>query len=247
MQYGRREMIEQFKKERILEAAKKWFREVIAPNHIQNTVKCANPKQLKINPFLVKYLARFLTGKTDSVSIAKALILPRILGTSITTSFGGNAQKFLGEIRSSIGGSTTTGIDIEFIDQLDGKRKYCQLKLGPSTINKDDVETIHQHFTSIKRLGQKNHVSLEINQMIIGVLYGEISELSANYKNLQKKHYYPVYVGKEFWTRLTGSEHFYNELSTAISEVALEYDSSRLLDETISKLAQSGKIKNIAD
>jgi len=240
-------MIEEFKKERILEAAKNWFREVIAPNHIQNTVKCSDPKELKINPFLVKYLARFLTGKTDALSIAKALILPRALGTSITTSFGENAQKFLGEIRSSIGGSTTSGIDIEFVDQIDGKKKYCQLKLGPTTINKDDVETINQHFASIKRLAQKNHLPLDINQMIVGVLYGERSDLSANYKNIEKKHHYPVYAGKEFWERLTGSDQFYNDLGTAISEVALEFDSSHLLDDTIKKLAETSEIKNIAD
>jgi hypothetical protein len=240
-------MIEEFKKERILEAAKNWFREIIVPNHIKNTLKLSNPKEFQINPFLVKYLARYLTGKGDAQSIAKALILPRALQTSITTSFGTNAQKFVSELRSSIGGSTTTGIDIEFIDQIDGKRKYCQLKLGPNTINKDDVETINQHFGAVKRLSKQNHIPLEINQLIVGVLYGEPSDLSTHYINIEKKHFYPVYVGEEFWKRLTGSDQFYNDLSTAISEVALEFDSSHLLDETISKLAQSDEIKNLAD
>jgi hypothetical protein len=28
------------------------------------------------------------------------------------------------------------GIDIEFIDAIDGRRKYCQAKLGPNTITR---------------------------------------------------------------------------------------------------------------
>ena len=33
-------------------------------------------------------------------------------------------------------------MDIEFEDALDGSHKYCQLKAGPNTINKDDVEKL---------------------------------------------------------------------------------------------------------
>ena len=32
---------------------------------------------------------------------------------------------------------------------IDGEKKYCQLKSGPDTINKDDVETIAGHFKSV--------------------------------------------------------------------------------------------------
>jgi hypothetical protein len=46
------------------------------------------------------------------------------------------------EIFEGMMGSVVHGIDIEFIDAIDGRKKYCQLKSGPSTINKDDVVTI---------------------------------------------------------------------------------------------------------
>lgn len=49
-------------------------------------------------------------------------------------------------------GSMVSGIDIEFEDALDGRHKYCQVKLGPNTINKDDVVTIHNHFKDARNL-----------------------------------------------------------------------------------------------
>jgi len=42
--------------------------------------------------------------------------------------------------------------------------------------------------------------------MIVGVIYGEASELSSHYKKINEK--YPVIIGKEFWYRLTGKEDF---------------------------------------
>jgi hypothetical protein len=74
----------------ILEKAKEWFKNIIAVNHISNTRKLRKSSEFNINPFLAVYLANFLTGNSSAKSIAKALIYPRILGTSITTSFGTN-------------------------------------------------------------------------------------------------------------------------------------------------------------
>ena len=124
-------------KQKILDTAKQWFRERIAQNHIKNTEKLVNPNEFNINPFLTVYLANFLTGNSNPESIAKALLFPRVLGTSITTSFGNNMQGFTSVLQDAVG-STTSGIDIEFIDQIDQRKKYCQLKSGPNTINKDD-------------------------------------------------------------------------------------------------------------
>lgn len=43
--------------------------------------------------------------------------------------------------------------------------------------------------------------------MIVGVIYGESSELSSHYKKINEK--YPVIIGKDFWHRLTGKEDFF--------------------------------------
>ena len=229
----------------ILEAAETWFKDTIASNHVQNTEKLIDPKEFKINPFLVCYLANFLTGNNDPISIAKALVYPRVLGTSITTSFGQNSQKFTSDVLQSLG-STTPGIDIEFVDQLDGTKKYCQLKAGPNTINKDDVDTIHNHFTDIKNLTRTNNLPITLNDLIVGVLYGEIDELSTHYKNITRKHHYPVFVGQDFWHRLTGDDGFYFELIKSLASVAQDFDGTDLLQSTIEELAETDIIQKLA-
>jgi hypothetical protein len=71
----------------IIENAKQFFRDEIAESHINGACERASKlSEYNVNPFLFKYLANFLTGNDDSVSIARALVLPRILGSSITTS-----------------------------------------------------------------------------------------------------------------------------------------------------------------
>lgn len=188
-----------------------------------------------MNPFLDKYKANFLTGNDSPESIAKALVYPRVLGTSINTTFGNKMQKFCSDVLGSFA-STTSGIDIEFIDLVDGNRKYCQIKSGPNTINKDDVYTINGHFQAIRNLARTNNLNIGLNDLIVGVLYGEKEELSNNYKIIQQS--YPVYIGKEFWYRLTGDKDFYNHLSNAMAEVAKEYDSAELLENVITELAK---------
>lgn len=225
-------------KEEILEKAKVWFRETIAINHIKNTKKLVDPKEFNINPFLAKYLASFLTGDVSKESMAKALIYPRVLGTSITTSFGSNIQKFTNEVLDAFG-STTQGIDIEFFDQNDGIKKYCQLKAGPNTINKDDVETIAGHFKGVINLGRTNNLRITNDDMIVGIIYGAQEEVSSHYKRITNQYHFPVIVGQDFWQSLTGDVNFYGELSSSIAEVAVEANYAEGLEDVIKKLADS--------
>lgn len=218
----------------ILARAKNFYRENVTKGHIKNTLKCAKLSTFDVHPFLALYLANFLSGNSDARSIAQALVYPRVLGTSITTSFGTQFQKFCIEVLSGFA-SVVPGLDIEFIDHVDGRRKYCQIKTGTNTINKDDVATIESHFTSIKNLARTNHLDVRLNDLVVGVLRGTKEELSGHYKRVNET--YPVYVGEEFWYRLTGSENFYYDLIEAVSEIALEVDGSELLNDVIDKLA----------
>jgi len=233
-------MNEQEKKS-VLKRTQDWFKNTIAVNHIRNTQKLENPSEFNINPFLTVYLANFLCGDARPESIAKALIYPRVLGTSITTSFGQNMQSFTNDVLSSFG-STTSGIDIEFNDHTDNQRKYCQLKAGPNTINKDDVETIAGHFSSVITLGRTNNLKLGFDNLIVGVLYGEEEDLSSHYKRITSQYYYPVFVGKDFWTRLTGDENFYADIIKCIGDVAKESNFAAELDEVVTKLASRSDI-----
>lgn len=222
-------------KEQILENAKAFFRENIANNHVSNGCrKAAKLKEYNVNPFLYKYLANFLSGSDDAYSIAKALVLPRVLGSSINTSFGMRMQQLVSTLFQGMG-STTQGIDIEFIDALDGRRKFCQLKAGPNTINRDDVTTISNHFSGVRNLARTNNLDVGINDLVVGVLYGESTQLSSHYKTIERD--YPVLVGAAFWHRLTGDENFYEELIDAIGDVAIEANGQEVLEETIQALA----------
>lgn len=223
-------------KQEILVKFYNFFREVIVKNHIKNTKKLNRLKEFKYNPFLFKYLANFLSGNTDPENLARVLIYPRALQTSINTSFGSNVQKQATEIFKSVFGSAASGIDFEFIDQIDGRKKYCQVKLGPDTINSGDVETIIGHFGKVKNLARTNNLHVELSDLIVGVLYGTPRELNGNYRVIHKD--YPVYVGKDFWVRLTGDEGFYRSLIDTFAKAAEETNGKRLLNKVVKDLAQ---------
>ena len=221
----------------ILNKAKVFFKTRVGENHIKNTLKLADINKFNINPFTHKYLSNFAFGNSDPESMAKAILYPRILGTSIATTFGTQLQYFCNEVLTAYA-STTSGIDIEFIDAIDGRKKYCQIKSGPTTINNDDVTTIINHFNAIKNLARTNRMTT-LNPMldcIVGVFYGEGTQLSGSYRAIARE--YPVYIGKEFWHRLTGDEGFYKDLIDAFAEVAVDMDSSDLIDSVVASLAQ---------
>lgn len=224
-------------KQAIIENGKRFFREIIIPNHL-NSLKKLRLKDFNINPFLINYLAAFLCGNTEPESLAKALVYPRVLGTSINTSFGQNVQTFISSLDEITGcASGIEGIDIEFIDAIDNRRKYCQCKAGPQTINKDDVATILGHFKYIINKSRLDKMSLQLDDLIVGVLYGNQENLSANYKLINS--HYPVICGAEFWERLTGDNKFYFKLSKAFGEVVEEdsIDGSSIISQKVIDIA----------
>jgi Type II restriction endonuclease EcoO109I len=232
--------------EALLLKAQVWFRDTILPKHLANTAKLSRAKNLDINPFLAPYLAVFMDGELTPVSIAKAITYPRVLGSSITTSFGQNMQKFISDVLGNAFGSTTQGIDIEFMDCIDGRKKYCQVKLGPNTINKDDVVTIHNHFKAVRNLGRTNNITVRQDDMVIGILYGIPGQESNHYKALSEQHSYPLFIGQDFWRRLTGAENFYQRLIDAISKVALEANGKQALDNVVAALSKDVQIIQLA-
>ena len=228
----------------IIEKAKIFFQKNIIDKHVINTKKIADIDKLNINPFTVKYLANFAFGDGTPQNIAKALLLPRVLGTSISTTFGNQLQFFCSEVLPSFA-STTSGIDIEFVDTFDGRKKYCQVKSGPTTINHDDVTTIKNHFRDIRNIARTNRIT-DFNpaiDCIVGVFYGERRKLSAAYKKIDED--YRVYIGKEFWHRLTGDEMFYYELIDAFADIAIESDGREIIEDVLGKLTEEIERLNI--
>ena len=114
-------------KTKIINKFKECFRENLIVRHKLNTEKLTDIKKFNINPFLLHYLGYYLEGNSNPETLAKVLVYPRVLQTSISTTFGTMMQRFTSEVLDAYG-STTSGIDIEFIDCEDGRKKYCQGK-----------------------------------------------------------------------------------------------------------------------
>lgn len=225
-------------KKAIIESGKDFFRTIIIPSHIKN-LNGLKLKDFNINPFLINYLAAFLCGNTEPQSLAKALVYPRVLATSINTTFGSSIQVFISSIQQIISsGSAIPGIDIEFEDAIDKRKKYCQCKAGPQTINRDDVDTILGHFRQFKGIARQNKLHVSDDDLIVGVLYGDPIKLSANYKTIATT--YPVYCGSDFWEHLTGDDQFYHRLAKAFGEVVEEdnIDGSQLILNKIDEIAR---------
>lgn len=236
-------MDEKTKKE-IIGKAQDWMRADLIASHKKNTEKLANIEEFNINPFLLPYLANYLEGNTDPKSLAKALLYPRALGTSITTSFGTQMQRFISVVLKGYG-SATPGIDIEFEDKIDHRKKYAQLKSGPNAINRDDVTTIKNHFKELKNRARTNSLDIRHDDLVFCLVYGQEHEKNSFVKELESE--YIVRMGKDFWTRFTGDEDFYRDLSLAMAEVANEVDMKQLVESVISDLAKKipGKMKEI--
>lgn len=229
-------------KQLILEKIKDWFR-TIGISHIENTKKLKKLTDFNYNPFLISYLSYFHSGNCTPESIAKTLLFPRVLGTSIATSFGNHIQTLT---HSLLGGyaSGIQGMDIEFIDTRDGVRKYAQLKAGPTTINSKDVKPMIEEFDAFLRLARTNKLQVTNQNMAVCIVYGERWELSANYKKIEDR--YEVLIGSEFWNALTGDNDFYYDLIDACAEIAFETNGKDVLDQVIETLAATGEVQKLA-
>ena len=139
-------------------------------------------------------------------------------------------------------GSLIKGMDIEFSDKIDKRKKWCQLKSGPNTINSEDVKPLIKKFSDTINLARTNRAlsGISNSDFIVGVLYGTEAELSQHYKEINKIH--PVVVGKDFWHRITGFPNFYDKLLVAINESIANIDTKNSLIEGCSKLADEIRI-----
>ena len=143
-------------------------------------------------------------------------------------------------------GSAIKGIDIEFIDSKDGSKKYAQLKLGPNTINNDDIKTIHDHFATIRRTAAQNKLNITLNDLVVCTLYGNEDEINGNYKKLRDSHHIPLYIGEEFWERLTGDKKFFEKLEEEFQHQSSKLKTKKIVKDVIKKLAKTSEIKKLA-
>ncbi len=216
----------------------KYFENSIFQNHLLAIEKTHSKlKSYNINPIVVKYLSQVLEDSYTPEGVAKALFYPRVLGTSINTSFGTRIQNMFVELGIA-DGSMIKGMDIEFVDKTDKRKKWCQLKSGPNTINHEDVAPLIKKFTSTINLARTNNALKDVNNtdFIVGVLYGEADELSMHYKTIDKSH--PVIIGKDFWHRITGFPDFYDGLVKELHTCINNLDSADIFRKGCDALAE---------
>jgi hypothetical protein len=224
-----------------------YFEKNIFENHLSSIVKTHSKlKSYNINPIVVKYLSKVLENDYTPEGVAKALFYPRVLGTSINTSFGTRIQSMFVELNIA-DGSMIKGMDIEFIDKIDNRKKWCQLKSGPNTINHEDVAPLIKKFSTTINLARTNSALKGVNNtdFIVGVLYGEADELSMHYRTIDKTH--PVIVGKDFWHRITGFPNFYNGLVTELHKSINSLDTSDKFYNGCIALANEIRVSDLFD
>lgn len=215
-----------------------YFDKFIFQNHINASLNANSKlKNYNINPIVVKYLSKVLENDYTPLGVAKALYYPRVLSTSINTSFGTRIQNMFIELKLA-DGSMIKGMDIEFIDKVDNRRKWCQLKSGPNTINSDDVNPLIKKFSDTINLARTNRALAGINNtdFIVGVLYGETQDLSMHYNKIDKIH--PVIIGQDFWHRVTGFDDFYQGLVDELQKVIENIDTKDLINIGVEKLSK---------
>ncbi len=230
-------MAERTEKELLVEIVN-YFEKNIFENHINASLATHSKlKSYNINPIVVKYLSKVLEDRYSAEGVAKALFYPRVLGTSINTSFGTRIQSMFVELNMA-DGSLIPGMDIEFIDKVENRKKWCQLKSGPNTINSEDVKPLIRKFTNTIQLARTNSAFRNINNsdFVVGVLYGESTELSMHYKEIDKLH--PVIVGRDFWHIITGFPDFYDGLVSSLHDCINNLDTKDFIKKGCDELAE---------
>lgn len=218
--------------------------QILESHKLSSLAKHSKLKNYKINPIIVKYLSKVLEDDFTPLGIAKALYYPRVLGTSINTSFGTMIQRMFVELDLAQG-SLIKGMDIEFTDKIDGRQKWCQLKSGPNTINSEDVKPLLKKFTTVTNLARTNTMNLNNTDLILGILYGEEDQLSQHYRKIDAQ--YPVIIGQEFWYRLTGYPEFYKKLVINLDAMILEINTDNFFEIGYKALAKEVKASDLFD
>lgn len=199
----------------------------------------SNLSDYNVNLFLTPYLSKILGNDITPENLAKALYYPRVLGTSITTTFGSHIKKILVDLQLAEAYPQSRSNIIIFRDRVDGNQKVCFLKAGPNTINADDVRPIQQKLENIENFNIENKT--------IGIISGTYDRVSRSYLRLQQDHNINLLVGEDFWHRMTGFENFYPNILRILNEIDNTIDVGdnfqRGLDRLTDQIRESGLIE----
>lgn len=222
----------------LLERAQLFFEEKFMKNQ-KAAFKKLTLDKITYNPFLIRELASRISDTIDSESVAKALVYPRVLGTSANTSFGSNTQNMIVEIMGQDVVSNVSGMDIEYHSPVTGDYRWAQLKSGPNTINKPDIAPMEDDFQKAQNLARQNrNTRFTFNSSVCAVLYGEHDQLSSVYKTMESNGKVIILVGEEFWYDLTGYKDFYQKLIKSVERASQSISLKSTIDEAVTRIEQ---------
>jgi hypothetical protein len=188
--------------------------------------------EYKLNPFTEEYIARLTHGDNSAGSAASSLLIFKVQ-QSLATTLGTKLQEFCSS-ELDCPGSMTSGLDMDFWDFVDERERFSQVKLGPATINDEDVDPMREKFTAAMRRARRNNLRVSADDFVIGVMYGKASQLNPPYRRLERA--FPIFVGQDFWTRVTGDASFYTEFSRAIMQLGRELANHELFSSAVAEL-----------
>lgn len=217
-------------KQSIIESGKDYFRRIIIPSHLKN-LKTLKLKDFNVNPFTLIYI------NVSPESLAKALVYPRVWEVCSKSASRDDIAPFVQNLLRAVDSEPVLDSMIEFDDAIDGRRKYC-LFSHSTDLDRKQMNCILTRFKHIMNEKSQGGLSFRMDDLIVGVLFGEPYELSDNYTTIQTC--YTVYCGTEFWERLTGDELFYHRLVKAFCEVLEDEhtENSALIRQMVKEIAQ---------
>lgn len=202
---------------------------LLAPANAQETepdletfvrTKVAQFHERRLQRLSTLKLEKVLSRKNPYLLKAKSLDTPREIVTELLDShlspqesgiFGSVMEQVALEIcRRKFGGrkSAVEGIDMEF--ERDGTRYIVSIKSGPNWGNSSQIRKMEDYFRKAKKtLGTNTAKSAKV-VAINGCCYGTTAtEDRGDYLKL---------CGKNFWTLISGDEHFYQQLIPLIGD-----------------------------
>jgi len=230
------------KTDKRLRRAKAFFEKKLIPASLDKIKECKDPKVFnKTNPFMKLLQAKLMFGDTSQRSLAAALVNLRI-GDSLATIYGEKIQDLCVRVLGAKGFGN--GFDIKFVDAIDGRTKYCQLKSGPVTLSPSAPQAITEKFFDFIKSNRKNKASIPLTDCVVGVTFGEPSMLSSHYKKIEK-YGFPIYVGKDFWHRISGDDGFYVKLQAAFSDAVQKAGVEGVIKAVVDQLCKNPENKKM--
>ena len=198
------------------------------PRHVKN-LKSLSPNDLVLNHFSASYAAGTIGGvPLTANSLARALVIPRALGSSLSTIVSRQLRFFCGELPGvEVVGKHAN--QVNYTDRVDDTNRIGIFAGGPSNLNSPGRKTLEGKLTRLHA-----QIGRSAPAPVVCVTHGEISNLNSSFKKLDPK--YAVFVGGDFWHRVTGDPNFYRELSFRLSWSAAAAGSKVALSDAIKRV-----------